>query len=170
MKKTFFYFAIIFAFSLILMSCSSGGGRDDDNVQNYYIRFKINGVQKEFTITQTDYKYHKNRKNHFLLNIGAREMQSLYSESFTIDLYVPDTSSYNLKEGQYVTNSISNYYLDIKYFDGSVWHFERVGHFGVNVVQVDKNTTKGTFAGELETGNIITDGEFYTKVQYTEVE
>lgn len=157
---------------LVFVNCSSGGnGSRDEDLPNFYIKFKVNGVQKEYRAAiLAEYKYNRTKNQHFRLNIGGKSVQNINSEAFTIDLYVPENSTFNLKEGRYTPREIAKYYLDIKYFDGSVYHFDDVDNFVVNVSQVDKTTAKGTFAGKTDgSGLIITDGEFYIPVSYQEI-
>lgn len=171
MKKMLKLSLFLAVLSLVFVSCSGGGGRDDEP-SNFYVKFKVNGVQKEFrAAVVADYKYNRAKKNHFRLDIGGRSVQSIDSESFTIDLYVPENSTFDLKEGRYIPTETAKYYLDIKYFDGSGWHFDDVDNFVTNVSQVDKKTAKGTFSGKTDGSNlVITDGEFYAPVKYTETD
>ena len=162
-------FALVVAMFL-LTACS----RDEDSVKensvDYYMRFKVDGVQKEYkNALLATYQYHKNRGNHFSLNIGGKKEPSIDSESMTLDLYVPETSKFNLSVGRYIPTH-NQYYLDIIYFFNNLNHFDDADNFVVNISQVDKNTVKGTFSGRLESGLTITDGEFYTKVLYKEVD
>ncbi|MFK8301895.1 hypothetical protein ACI75Y_03200 [Capnocytophaga stomatis] len=86
----------------------------------------------------------------------------------TLDLYVPETSNFNLDVGDYAPSQ-SQYYLDVTYFFNNENHYDNPNNFVVNITQIDKNTAKRTFSGKLETGRSITEGEFYTKVRYEEV-
>ncbi|GET46678.1 hypothetical protein [Capnocytophaga felis] len=153
----------------LLTACSGDGGSDGGNTGDFYMRFKVDGQQKEYkTALLTTYKYHKIRGNHFMLNVGGRKEASIDSESMTLDLYVPETSNFDLGVGSY-TPTQNQYRLDITFFNNGN-HFDDPNNFVVTITQVDKNTVKGTFAGRLETGLTITEGEFYTKVRYQEVE
>ncbi|ATA89699.1 hypothetical protein [Capnocytophaga stomatis] len=161
-------FALVTAIFL-LTACSGDGGSDGGNTGDFYMRFKVDGQQKEYkTALLTTYKYHKTRGNHFFLNIGGRKEKSIDSESMTLDLYVPETSNFNLDVGDYAPSQ-SQYYLDVTYFFNNENHYDNPNNFVVNITQIDKNTAKGTFSGKLESGLTITEGEFYTKVRYEEV-
>lgn len=170
MKKVLILTVFFATLSLVFTNCS-GGGRDDVATSDFYIKFKANGVQKEYKITRTDYKFKKSANHHFSIITSGRLVQSVDSESFSLNLYVPDNSTFDLKAGQYTPSyNTSLYYLDIVYFDGSLNYFDNPDNFVLNVTQIDKNTARGTFSGELETGITITEGEFYTKVYYSEVD
>ncbi|WP_372474017.1 hypothetical protein AB4865_01760 [Capnocytophaga sp. ARDL2] len=155
----------------IFMACSSSGGSDSDDSSAFYIRYKIDGEQKEFrnSSVAANYKYIRSLERHILLDVGGKLTPTLDTkESITIDLYVPETSNTNLVAGTYSTGNSSSYYFDVKYFKETGYIYE--DEFTVTFTQIDKKVAKGTFSGTLENGQVITDGEFYTKVHYSKVE
>lgn len=122
----------------LLTACSRDGGSNSGSAGDFYMRFKVNGEQKEYKAgLLTTYKYHKTRGNHFILNIGGKKETSIDSESMTLDLYVPETSNFNLGVGNY-TLSQNQYYLDVTYFSNNVNHFDDPDNFMVTITQVDK--------------------------------
>lgn len=164
MKKTLFIFLV----ATILMSCS--GGNSDDNTTNFYIKFKINGIQKEYRngSLATNYKYVKSENKHVNLSVGGANIQSIDApEKISMNLYSYENSTVDLVAGTYNTNT-KGYYLDAFYFENNAHNYDE--DFTITITHIDKQTAKGTFSGTTESGHIITEGEFFTKVFYNEVE
>ncbi|MFK8301896.1 hypothetical protein ACI75Y_03205 [Capnocytophaga stomatis] len=70
-------FALVTAIFL-LTACSGDGGSDGGNTGDFYMRFKVDGQQKEYkTALLTTYKYHKTRGNHFFFKY-RRQKRKIY--------------------------------------------------------------------------------------------
>ncbi|MDO4229392.1 MAG: hypothetical protein Q4C98_06230 [Capnocytophaga sp.] len=168
MKKLLRLLSILGIFCFFV-SCSKSS-----NETEYFIRYKINGEQKYFSNGSegTNYKYKKGTQQYFLLYVSGNSVKSIDApESISIDMYVPETSNASLVAGTYTTGNTSGsnaYYLDVKYFKNNAYYYD--DDFVVTFTQLDKQTARGTFSGTLASGDVITEGEFFTEVYYVEVD
>lgn len=65
-------------------------------------------------------------------------------QMMNLDLYVPETSNFDLGVGSYIPTH-NQYYIDIKFLFNNGYHFDNANNFVSNIAQINKNTVRGTF-------------------------
>ncbi len=173
MEKNYIFLLLM---SLLFISCNSS--RDDDNslsnTKQYYVKFKINDVQKEdyYNTSIGDF----NESSIFEVypmggNLYTFQLLDIIAVEFNRNEFQPKTYSWS--------NTSNNNNMNFKWFKyidpqtgADFWYPYGSGSNVIfNIISVNNNEVKGTFTGKIiassngtqKTFN-ITNGEFYAPI------
>ncbi len=185
MKKILKLSLIFSVLTLIFVGCSRDENGEDSTG---YIRFKLNGEQRDYSYPVTEYappiaavlSFEKSQNRNYQLDIrGFDKTKKLNVDAPGIDIYLRGVKSKNtnLTEGVYTSASNDNYILDCRHSIGTSEVYLHIGgNFTLKIKKLTKTHAKGTFSGVLKKNDgsgqtiTITDGEFSLKVDYKETE
>lgn len=181
MKKQLFLKTFVVLLMIFFSNCSK---KDDTTAEKYYIRFKANGTEKNYTNLASDYNFIKLHNEHLLFYIRGHELLGTSSQnsvlSIQVDASITDDqdnlTGINIVAGTYTCrDNPAHYTLSCNYYpDGIDDYTIHNQNFTLKIEHLDKQTTRGTFSGSLinnDTGDIIniTDGVFNMRVNYNEI-
>lgn len=177
--QSFKIFSILIA--VFLLGCSK---KENTVADKYYLRFKANGGEKNYTNVVCDYNFIKQYNEHLLFYIRGHELLGQSNSnsvlSIQIDSSITDDqenlTGINITPETYKANGDPTLYtLTCNYYPSEADNYTiHNKNFTLRIEHLDKKTAKGTFSGVLindDTGNIIniTDGVFNIKVNYNEI-
>lgn len=188
MTKTIINYAkftfLVFMMGLGLSSCS-GSGNSDHATNNNYFRFKINGIETDYSQhkdTKATLSFVRSRNKHVSFSVTGYDKNKPDTSpgpalSIRIDAAITDLASQwigiDITTGTYTGAYHDGYSLSCNhYVTGSDNYVIKDENFILKIDVLTKTHAKGTFSGILEDHNgqqmVITDGEFSVGVKYTE--
>jgi hypothetical protein len=160
--KTLLKFLLLGFASLILISCTDGGGSgSSDNAQSgeYYFECKINGVLTKFNGAVENVRYLNSERREIGITGWLVEKSGL-DGGFGIQLG-------RYQDGVVLTASTFTSPVNASYFlpKQNLFYSSLSQDFTVNISELNDTFVKGTFSGNLEyNGSVVTatEGRFYS--------
>ncbi len=170
MKKTIFtkaLYAIVILALFATTSCKKDGGSDSSN---YYVNFKLNGEQKQYSET-TAAVFNTALPLYACAMVGEKQVNGTVNEGMAISLYNDAAIAANVTYTEKEVENIGTPQATLLFTDatGAQSSSALLSNPNVQVIitQMDDKTVTGTFSGTIEsitdfiTTQSVTEGQFH---------